>query len=275
VREIAGQRLRLKYYPFPLREKAEKEYLIGEALLRWKGMPEDEVVGLKNVASDPPDLVFERDDLGEIRIEITELVPYDRASEVRSANFVRILRADLEELGTRPLKPSNIFVSREPFGFPPMSANEIKRIAEQIDTFFNTKDFEAKYEIVQEVVTSPIRIAFIPALGTFGQPPEHYDNNLLVQDITGYPLDEKEYEHSLEAIIVSKRHSKAAADILVIFQGTIGIVGLGEDLQSQAKNRLRSDLAYQGIYIAEIVQLPHDYWVHVITVREHPLFERR
>ncbi len=275
MREVKGQRLGLKHHSFPFREKEKKEYIIGEALLRWKGIAEDEVATLRSVKIDPPDLVFETEDFGKIRIEITESVPYDRDSEAKSAYFLKRLKAHLKELRTRPPKPSNIFVSREPFEFPSMRPREIESIARQIDRFFKTKDFEAKYEITQEIVASPIRIAFIPALGAFAHSPEHYDNNLLVNDITGYPLDEKEFEHSFEAIIESKRHSEAAADILIIFQGTIGIVGLGEELLGRAENRLKSYLAYQGIYIVEIIQFPSDYWVHVITVREHPLFERR
>ncbi len=274
MRKVTGQRLRLKHYPFPVREKRKKEYIIGEALLRWKRISEDEVATLRNVAFDPPDLVFVTENFGEIRMEITESVPYARGSEARSAYFLKRLKAHLKELGTRPPKPSNIFVSREAFDFPSIRPGGIERIARQIDRFFRTKDFEAKYEIMQEIVTSPIRIAFIPALGAFAHPQEHYDDNLLVQDITAYPLDEKEFERSFEAIIESKSHSENAADILIIFQHTIGIVGLGERLLSQAKNRLTSDLAYQGIYIVEIIQFPSDYWVHVITVREHPLFER-
>jgi len=238
-------------------------------------MPEDEMVTLENVVFDPPDLVFETGDFGEIKIEITESVAYDRDSEAKSAYFLKRLKAHLKELGTRPPKPSNIFVSREPFDFPSMRPREIESIARQIDRFFKTNDFEAKYEIIQEIMHSPIRIVFIPALGTFAHPPEHYDDNLLVNDITGYPLDKKEFERNFEAIIEKKRHSEAAADILIIFQGTIGIVGLGEELLGQAKNRLKSDLTYQGIYIVEIIQFPSDYWIHVITVREHPLFERR
>ena len=275
VRKITGQRFRLKHHPFPFREKDKKEYVIGEALLRWKGIPKDEVATLRNVAFDPPDLVFETEDFGEIRMEITESVPYDRDSEAKSAYFLKNLKAHLKELGTRPPKPSNIFVSREPFDFPSMRPRKIESIARQIDRFFKTKDFEAKYEIIQEIVASPIRITFIPALGAFMHPPEHYDDNLLIHDITGYPLDEKEFARSFEAIIESKRYSEAAADILIIFQGTIGIIGLGEGLLGQAKNCMMSDLAYQGIYIVEIIQFPSEYWVHVITVREHSLFGRR
>lgn len=48
MRKVTGQRLRLKHYPFPFREKGKKEYIIGEALLRWKGIPEDEVATLRN-----------------------------------------------------------------------------------------------------------------------------------------------------------------------------------------------------------------------------------
>jgi len=238
-------------------------------------MPEDEVATLRNVAFDPPDLVFETEDSGEIGMEITESVPYDRGSEAKSANFLKRLKADLKELGTRPPRRSNIFVSREPFVFPSMRRAEIESIARQINRFFKTKDFEAKYEIIQVVVSAPIRITFVPALGDFAHPPEHYDDNLLVHDITGYPLDEKEFERSFKAIIERKSYSQRATDILIIFQGPIGIVGLGEGLLGQAKSHLTSDLAHRGIYIVEIIQLPSDYWVHVITVREHPLFARR
>lgn len=275
MRKVTGHRLGLKHHPFPFREKGKKEYVIGEALLRWKGMPDDEVATLRNVAFDPPDLVFETEDFGEIKMEITESVPYDRDSEAKSAYFLKRLKARLKELHTRPPKPSNIFVSREPFEFPSMRPREVESIARQIDRFFKTKDFEAKYEIMQEIVASPIRVTFIPALGAFAHPLENYDDNLLVNDITGYPLDEKEFEYGFKAIIESKRHSEATADIIIIFQGTIGIVGLGEELLGRLKNRLKSDLAYQGIYIVEIIPFPSDYWVHVITVREHPLFERR
>lgn len=275
MREVKGQRLGLKHHPFPFREKDKKEYIIGEALLKWKGIAEGEVATLRSVAIDPPDLVFETEDFGKIRIEITESVPYDRDSEAKSTYFLKRLKTHLKELGTRPPKPSNIFVSRESFDFPLIRRREIDTIAGQIDRFFKTTDFEAKYEIIQEIVTSPIRITFIPALGAFAHPPEHYADNLFVHDITGYPLDPKGFARSFEAIIESKRYSQTAADILIIFQGTIGIFGLGEGLLGQAKNRLTSDLAYQGIYIVEIIQFPSDYWVHIITVREHPLFKRK
>jgi hypothetical protein len=186
MRELKGQRLGLKYHSFPFREKYKKEYIIGEALLRWKGIAEDEVATLRSVAVDPPDLVFETGDFGKTRIEITESVPYDRDSEAKSAYFLKRLKARLKELGTRPPKPSNIFVSRESFDFPSIRRGEIDTITRQIDKFFKTTDFEAKYEIIQEIVTSPLRITFIPALGAFAHPPEHYADNLFVQDIIGY-----------------------------------------------------------------------------------------
>jgi hypothetical protein len=272
MREVTGQRLILKHHPFPFVVKDKKEYVIGEALLRYKGMPGDVVATLRNVAPDPPDLIFETKDFGKIRMEITESVPYDRDSEAKSAYFLKRLKAHLKELGTRPPKPSNIFVSREQFSFPSVRPREIESIARQIDMFFKTRDFEAKYKIIQEIVPSPLRITFIPALGTFAHPPARYDNNLFVHDITGYPLERKKFERSFEAIIKSKGPSATAADILIIFQLPIGIVGLGEELLSQVKNRLTSDLACQGIYIVELIQFPLDYWVHVITIREHPLF---
>ena len=81
-------------------------------LLRWNGIPEDIVSTLRNVAFDPPDLVFETEDFGEIKMEITESVPYDRDSEAKSTYFLKRLKVHLKRLGTRPSKPSNIFVSR-------------------------------------------------------------------------------------------------------------------------------------------------------------------
>jgi hypothetical protein len=128
---------------------------------------------------------------------------------------------------------------------------------------------------MQEIVASPIRIAFIPALGAFAHPPEYYADNLFIYDTTGYSLDYEDIVHSFEAIIESKKYSETAADILIIFHGTIGLVSLEEGLLDQVKNRLTAAFTYQGIYIVEIIQFPSDYWVHIITVREHPLFKRK
>lgn len=50
-------------------------------------MSKDEVATLRKIECDPPDLIFETDDFGEIRIEITESVPYDRDSEAKSWYF--------------------------------------------------------------------------------------------------------------------------------------------------------------------------------------------
>ncbi len=208
-------------------------------------------------------------------MEITESVPYDRNSEAKSANFLQRLKGYLRDSGTKPSKPSNIFVSREPIDFPSIRPVEIKRIATQIDGFFKAKGFETKYETIQDIVASSIRITFIPALGAWASPAGTYEDNLRVQDITGYPLDKKEFEGSYEAIIKSKRHTETTADVLIIFQGTIGIVGLDETLLDRVKNRLTSGLGYQGIYIVEIITFPSDYWVHVIAVREHPLFGKK
>ena len=272
MRGIVGKRIVLKHHPFPFRDKVKKEYIIGEALLRWKGMQKEHIATLRNVDFDPPDLIFGTKESGKIRMEITESVPYDRNSEAKSANFLKGLKGYLRDLGTKPSKPSNILISREQYAFPLVRPIEIKRIAAQIDGFFKAKDFEDKYEIIQEVVASPIRVTFIPALGVWASPTGNYTDNLGVQDITGYPLAKKEYERSYETIIKSKSHTETTSDILIIFQGTIGIVGLGETLLDQVKNRLASDLNHKGIYIVEIITFPSDYWVHVITVREHPLF---
>lgn len=273
MREIVGKSLRLKHHPFPFRDKKKKEYIIGEALLRWKGMAEEELETLRNVDGDPPDLVFRAKDSSEIKIEITESVPYDRNSEAKSANFLNRLRSHLRDLGTRPTRLSNIFVSREPFDFPSIRPAEIKNIATQIDEFFRANNFKERYEIIQEIMASPIRITFIPALGAWAGPAEAYEQNLRVQDITGYPLDKKELEHTYKDIIKSKSMRETTADILVIFHGTLGIAGLDELSLDQMKGLLTSELAYPGIYIVEIIQSSSDYWVHVVTVRGHPSLE--
>jgi hypothetical protein len=121
MREVTGQRFRLKHHPFPFRKKDKKEYIIGEALLRWKGIPEDELATLRNVAFDPPDLVFEAEDFGKIKLEITESVPYDRDSEAKSAYFIKSLKTHLKKLGTKSPKSSNVSVYRKTFDFPQIS----------------------------------------------------------------------------------------------------------------------------------------------------------
>lgn len=68
MRKIVGKGLRLKYHPLPFRDKRKKEYIIGEALLRWKDIKEEEIETLRNVDSDPPDLVFRANDSSEIKI---------------------------------------------------------------------------------------------------------------------------------------------------------------------------------------------------------------
>lgn len=272
---MVGKRLVLKHHPFPFRDKAKKEYVIGEALLKWKGIAEKELATLRNVKPDPPDLVFGTKESGQTNIEITEFVPYDRNSEAQSSSFLQRLQAHLRVLGTRPTKPSNIFVSREPFDFPSIGRVEIESIARQVDEFFNTKDFEARYETIQEIVSSPLRITFIPARGTWAHLESAYENNLLLQDITGYPKDRGEIESSFEHLIENKSVRAKNADILVIFQTIIGIMFLDDSLLNQIISRLTSALTYHGIYIVELIPSTSDYWVHVITVRGYPLLESR
>jgi len=209
-------------------------------------------------------------------MEVTESVPYDRYSEARSADFLNSLKAHLTKLGTTPTKPSNVFVSREPFAFPRVTGREVQRIAAQIDKFFNRDDFEDKYSIIQDIVRIPsITITFIPALGLWAYPPQHYDSNLCIRDTTGLPLEKTRFAQSFQAIVERKRRSQGVADILVIFHGSEGLVGITEEELGQAKSYLASNLSHQGIYIVEILQLQPDYWLHVVTVREHPMFERR
>ena len=155
-----------------------------------------------------------------------------------------------------------------------MKRQEIKTIAREIDRFLNNKDFEAKYKTTQKIVASPIEITFIPALGAFRYPPTNYDDNLQLRDITGYPLDQEEFIHTFERIIGKKGVSESAADILIVFQGTVGIVDLDRELLAQVEDRLTKALNYQGLYIVDIIPFVSDYWVNIVTVREHPVFKK-
>lgn len=274
MRQMTGQRLALKYNPFPYDDKGKTEYIVGEASLRSKGVPEAEIATLKNFDQDPPDLIFEAADHGKVRIEITEFVPYDIKSEARSTKFLKELRAKFKKLGTCPVRPANIFVSREPLdSFPWMKQVEIEGIAAQIDTFLKSEDFEVRYEIIQEIMRSPIKIVFVPALGVWSHPQELYENNLLLKDITGTAIEDEVFKQTFEVRIRKKRLSEAASDILVMYHGITGITGLSKDVLDEATDSMQSMLGHQGIYIVEIVQTGDRYWVHVITIREHPLFK--
>jgi len=146
-------------------------------------------------------------------------------------------------------------------------------LADKIDKFFGSKDFEARYDVIHTILDYPIKITYVPALGIWARPQKFYDNNLFLQDISGCAIDKKVFEHTFEDRIEKKRSTAAASDILVMFHGIIGIVGLTKDLIEQAAESMKSTLGdYQGIYIAEIISRDHGYWVHVITIREHPLF---
>ena len=79
-------RHKLRYYPFP-REKDKREYVIGEALLRDKGIPKDELATLQNVPDDPPDLVVNTKDYDQLSIEVTEAVPHDRGLLIKLRSF--------------------------------------------------------------------------------------------------------------------------------------------------------------------------------------------
>lgn len=236
-------------------------------------MSEDELATLRSVPSDPPDLVVTTTEFGQITIEITESVPYDRDSEAKSKYFIHRLRTCLSKLGTKSPKLSNLAIHRERFAFPSITSDEVKSIAGQIDGFFKGKDFKAKYKKIQKVIESPISITYIPALGTFAYPVEFYENNLFVHDITGYPVERKETENSFGEIIQKKKGRAKTADILLIFHGTHGIIGLDEALLNLVRGKLLSGLTHEGIYMIEIIEFNVDYWINVLTIREHPIFQ--
>lgn len=281
MNDITGERHRLKYHPFPYADKRKKEYIIGEALLRSKMISDEEMATIRNVSSDPPDLIVKTKECGEIGIEITEHVAEDRNSVARSNEFIGKLKSHLSQLGTRPSKPANLWVYRERFAFPRIPPKKILSIAKQIDGFFASKDFPDRYEIIQEVVKSPIRITYIPALGGFALPPEFYDNNLFVHDATGYPINSREIENSFTEIVRKKTPAAKTADILVIFHGILGILGISSldarlnvPLLHELKHDLLLNLPHKGIYIVGILESSDDYWINVVTIREHPIFEQ-
>lgn len=266
-----GHQYRLKYYPFP-REKEKKEFIIAEAFLRNKMVSEEELATLRSVQSDPPDLRVKIKKFGELRIEISESVPYDREYVDHSTKFIKELWSYLCKLGTQPSKPSNIFIHTEGFVFPNMKQKEIKHIAGKIDSFFKSTDFKLKYSVIQELVKFPITVTFIPAQGTFASPAKCYHNNLLVRNITGFPIDNKEAEDTIKHIIAKKEARSGTADILIIFHGIIGMLSF-DNIFDQMKEKLLSGLTYKGIYVLQIIELDNQYWTSVTTVREHPIFQ--
>lgn len=273
MRNIQGHKYRLKYHPFPS-EKGKREFIIGEALLRSKKISEEELATLRNVQDDPPDLVVAIKEFGELTIEVTESVPHDRKDVARSTRFIEKLIFYLKELGTKPLKPSNIFIHRDRFVSPCIKPREIKTIAEQIDSFFKSEGFMQNYSIIHEVIDSPIRVTFVPTQGNFTSPATYSENNLFVHDITGFPIDKKATRNAIQHIIQKKKARSGTADILIIFHGVLGMLGF-DNIFDQIRKDLLSSLAYKGIYILQIIEMGFDFWISVITIREHLIFLKR
>jgi len=272
MRNIQGQRYALRYHPFPS-EREKKERIIGEALLRSKMVSEEELATLRNVKPDPPDLAVTIKEFGELRIEVTESVTYDKKDAVRRTRLIEKLKLYLNELGTKPSKPSNIFIHTEGFAFPHIKPKEIKSIAEQIDSFFHREDFTQKHLITQEVIKSPINVTFVPAQENSALPAAYSDSNLFVCDTTGVPIDKKETQNAIEHIIQKKKDKSVTSHILIIFHGIVGVLG-SDNIFDQMKGYLLSNLTYEGIYLVQIIPMDIDYWVSVITIREHPVFQR-
>jgi hypothetical protein len=282
-------RHKLKYYPFP-REKDRREYVIGEAFLRDKRMPEDELATLQNVHNDPPDLVVNIKDYGQLGIEVTEAVPHDRGAINQANKFLKKLRNQLKGLGTRPKTPLNICLCRDEFRMPKIKEKEIVDIANWINAYCKQPAFpkvntrihddtspfkiqissiapSAKYKIGNP----PIRISVIPATDAFAYPTSRYQNNLFLQDVTGFPIDYEETKKCIDERIKKKGVVNYRADILIIYAilGMLGFQGISEEI----KNNLLCNLSFSGIYILQITHGKNDYIVNITTVKEHPKFE--
>ena len=288
-------RQKLKYYPFPREkdktEQKQREYVIGEALLRDKRIPEDELATLQNVPDDPPDLVVNTKDYGQLRIEVTEAVPHSREHIYKANQFLEKLKCRLATLGTKPKRRLNISLNRTRFCMPKLKEKEIKHIAQQIDDYCRKDNFpevdtkvhdvgrlkikvstissSARYEI--EIGDPPIHISIVPASGAFDYPATWYQNNLLFGDNTGFPIDYGEIKKCIDERIKKKGSSNYPADILVIYAvlGTLGFQGISEEI----KHNLLCDLPFSGIYILQITHGKNEYIVNVTAVREHPKFE--
>ncbi len=287
---------KLKYYPFP-REKdktgqEQREYVIGEALLRDKRIPKDELATLDNVHPDPPDLVINTKDYGQLRIEVTEAVPHSREHIYKANQFLEKLKCRLATLGTKPQRRLNIFLNRTRFCMLKLKEKEIKHIAQQIDDYCRKDNFpevdtkvhdvgrlkievsiissSARYEI--EIGDPPIHISIVPASGAFDYPATWYQNNLLFGDSTGFPIDYEKIKGSIDYIMQPNKKGSPTfpADILVIW-AMIGCLGFDE-ISEEIKNNLLCDLSFSGIYILQFTHGKNEYIVSVTTVREHPKF---
>ncbi len=265
----AGQTIKLKYHPFPV-EKKEIEYIIGEAFLKYKGISELDLKTLENVDCDPPDVVVTIEGFGKLEIEVTSFTPQDIEDNIHRQEFIKRLRLCLGQLGTKAVKPSNIFIHREG-RFPKLRQQDVETIASRIDRFLNQDEFVEKYRIIQAILKEPIGITFIPALGTHKHNLSVYENNIFINDITGIPITD-EATNRYVGNLVNKKEHLPEFDILVIYQPVLGLLGL-EKLLHQMKESLLSHLTFKGIYILTIRTKPIDYWVSLITIREHPNFQ--
>ncbi|MBL7165606.1 MAG: hypothetical protein ISS55_03875 [Dehalococcoidales bacterium] len=290
-------RHRLKYYPFPSEKdktgKEQREYVIGEALLRDKGIPEDELATLDIVRPDPPDLRINTKDYGQLGIEVTEAVPHSRENIHRGKQFLEELRRRLETLGTKPQRRLNILLNRSRFCMPKLKEEEIEHIAHQTDDYCRRDSFPdvdtevtdvGPFKIKVSSVSSsssyrmvagnpPIHISIVPASGAFDYPAGQYQNNLLFGDNTGFPIDSEQIKESISHIMQPNKKGRPAfpADILVIW-AMIGSLGFDE-VSEEIRRGLLCGLSFSGIYILQITQGKNEYIVHVTTVREHPRFQ--
>ena len=284
-------RHKLKYYPFP-RRKDEREYVIGEAFLRHKGIPEDELATLQNVCDDPPDLLVKTEDYGQLAIEVTEAVPHHRAAIAQANKFLRKLRSHINKLGTRPKTPLNICLYRDQFCMPKLKDKQVSEIANWINDNCNSLKTTEVTTVTQDVVdvshfkiqissanpsakyeigNPPIRISIIPAIDSFAYPTTWYQNNLFLQDVTAFPIDYGETKKCIDERIKKKGVDSYPADILIIYTilGMLGFQGISEEI----KHNLLRNLRFSGIYVLQITHGKNDYIVNVTTVREHPKFE--
>lgn len=268
---LQGRLYKLKYHPFPFHNKREKEFTIGEALLRYKGIPESDIETLRNIEDDPPDLLVDISKSGQISIEVTESVPYDRDSDALSNKFIRKLRDYLERVGVRPSKQSNIFIYRNDKPFPKINTKQLLAIGEKINHFFNSQEYELNYDKIHKIMSAPVELTFIPALGNFKNPDKFYINNIYIKDITGYPINHSQIVETFNNIYQKKL--VGTADILAIFHNTIGMVGLSNEDIMQIKELCQNSVSYNGIYIIELFQAGEKYWVHVETLLEHPILK--
>ncbi len=266
-----GQTIKLKYHPFPV-DKKEIEYIIGEAFLRYKGVSERDLKTLENVDCEPPDVVVTIEGFGKLEIEVTNFTPHDRADIVHRQEFIESLRFYLSQFGTKAVKLSNIYVHKEG-RLPKLRPQDVEKIARKIDRFLKQDEFAEKYHIIQDILKEPIGITFIPALGNHKHNLAAYENNILIKDITGIPITEETTNGYIGNIVKKKEH-QTEFDILVIHQQILGLLSL-EKLFNQIKELLLSHLAFKGIYIITLITEPIDYWVSLITIREHPKFQSK